>query len=97
METKSFITLENPDHARLEQLGVYHWPIWEKEESDFEWYYDETEMCYIIQGHIIVTPEGGQSMEILPGQLVTFHKGLKCRWQILKAVRKYYDFPAESA
>ncbi|MCE1201779.1 MAG: cupin domain-containing protein [Bacteroidia bacterium] len=93
MKKDRLITVEQPTAEKLKALGVESWPIWTKEESDFPWYYDDTEVCYILEGHIIVTPDGGEPVEILPGQLVTFHKGLACRWQILKAVRKHYDFP----
>lgn len=95
MNANSLIAVEHPTAEKLQALGVQLWPIWEKEESDFRWFYDETEVCYILEGHIIVTPDGGQPVEIVPGQLVTFSKGLGCRWQILKAVRKHYDFPAD--
>lgn len=94
MTTNSLIVIENPTAEKLNAIGVHNWPVWEKEESDFGWFYVETEVCYILEGHIIVTPDGGQPVEIVPGQLVTFCKGLDCRWQILKAVRKHYDFPA---
>ncbi|MBK9292119.1 MAG: cupin domain-containing protein [Bacteroidetes bacterium] len=94
MSIERLITVEEPTAEKLNAMGVHSWPVWTKEESDFPWFYDETEVCYILEGHIIVTPEGGEPVEILPGQLVTFHKGLACRWQILKAVRKHYDFPS---
>jgi uncharacterized cupin superfamily protein len=94
MDGNRLIVVENPTAQKLQALEVNHWPIWTKEVSEFPWFYDETEVCYILEGHIIVTPNGGQPVELMPGQLVTFFKGLSCRWQILKAVRKHYHFPA---
>ena len=38
----------NPSQERLEELGVPHWPIWEKETSEFPWYYAEQETCYVL-------------------------------------------------
>jgi uncharacterized cupin superfamily protein len=82
----------NPSEERLEELGIEKWPIWEKEVSEFPWHYDETETCYILEGSVIVTPEGGQPVEIKKGDLVTFPKGMSCTWKITKAIRKHYNF-----
>ncbi len=37
-----------------------------------------------------VTPDGGQPVKFSKGDLVTFPPGMKCRWDVNKAVRKYY-------
>ena len=39
-----------------------------------------------------VTPEGGQPINFSAGDLVTFPAGMKCRWEVHKAVRKHYRF-----
>jgi uncharacterized protein len=45
----------NPTDARLTELGVRSWPIWEKEASEFPWFYDEEETCYLLEGDVVVT------------------------------------------
>ncbi len=80
----------DPDEEKLRELGVQNWPIWEKEESEFPWYYDEPETCYILEGEVIVTPEGGEPVRIQKGDLVTFPAGMSCTWKILKKIRKHY-------
>ena len=47
----------NPQDERLEELGVFGWPIWTKEESEFPWTYDATETCYLLEGegHFSIT------------------------------------------
>ncbi len=87
------IKVEKPTKEKLEELGVKSWPIWEKEPSEFPWEYDETEMCYIIQGKVVVETEDGEKVELGPGDLVTFPKGLRCRWKVLEKVVKHYNFP----
>ncbi len=80
-----------PSEETLQRLGVFSWPIWEKEVSTFEWYYDTEETCYLLEGHVIVTPEGGgPAVEIGAGDLVVFPAGLSCTWQITQTVRKHY-------
>ena len=88
----SEIRVEKPDAARLEELGVKSWGIWEKGASSFPWHYDEKETCYILDGEVTVTPEGGEPVSFGVGDLVTFPEGMDCTWQITKDVRKHYKF-----
>jgi uncharacterized cupin superfamily protein len=84
------------DHASqknlLEQLGVFDWPIWTKEVSEFPWYYDSAETCYFLEGEVVVTTLDGQQVSIGRGDLVTFPAGLRCTWKVLQPVRKHYNF-----
>lgn len=80
----------NPDAARLASLGVDHWPIWEKEASEFPWEYFEQEISYILEGRAIITPEGGKPVEITKGNLVTMPSELICKWKIIEPIRKRY-------
>ena len=84
------IKVKRPTEEELKKLGVESWPIWEKEESEFDWYYDENETCYILEGEVEVTTEDGQKVTIKAGDLVTFPEGLRCRWKIKKRIRKHY-------
>lgn len=82
----------DPPAARLAELGVATWPIWEKEVSRFPWTYDEREVCYLLAGSVVVTPEGGAPVAFGKGDLVTFAAGLTCTWEVREAVRKHYRF-----
>ena len=82
----------NPSDARLSQLGVSDWPIWEKEPSRFPWTYDDAETCYLLEGDVVVTPDGGAPVQFGKGDLVTFPAGLSCTWEVRGAVRKHYRF-----
>lgn len=82
----------NPSPERLQQLQVQSWSIWEKEESEFPWHYDERETCYLLEGDVTVTPDGGSPVRFGAGDLVTFPAGMSCRWKIHRAVRKHYRF-----
>lgn len=81
-----------PSEERLNELGVPSWAIWTKEVSEFPWQYDAQETCYLLEGDVVVTPDGGEPVEIKKGDLVTFPKDMKCRWNIRKDVRKHYIF-----
>jgi len=84
--------VHTPGEEQLHQLGVNNWSIWEKEVSVFPWHYDEREVCYLLEGEVEVTPEGGQTVRFGKGDLVTFPAGMTCRWNILLPVRKHYRF-----
>jgi uncharacterized cupin superfamily protein len=85
------VTIQRPDDNYINNRGLRNWPIWEKEVSNFPWKYDATEECYILEGEVdIITDEGVYSIK--PGDFVTFAKGLSCRWQIRKPIRKHYNF-----
>ncbi len=85
------IEVRKPDKEELEKLNIKSWPIWEKEPSKFDWYYDEKETCYILEGEVkVITDEG--EVEFGAGDLVIFPAGLSCVWEISKKVRKHYNF-----
>lgn len=67
------------------------WPIWEKEPSKFDWYYDEKETCYILEGKVKVTTDE-ETVEFGKGDLVIFPAGLSCVWEIFEKVKKHYKF-----
>lgn len=87
------ITIEhNPSAAKLEVMGVEEWPIWAKEVSQFPWFYDTKETCYILEGEVTVTPEGGEPVKISSGDLVNFPAGITCTWNVQRPIRKHYRF-----
>lgn len=85
------IVVYKPSRQELQEKNVFAWPVWEKEVSEFDWYYDETEECYILEGEIEVLAEG-KTVRIVAGDFVRFPKGLSCVWKVKKPVRKHYRF-----
>ena len=78
--------------STVEELGIKDWPIWTCNESSFDWTYDEKETCLLLEGQVTVTPKGEQPVKFSAGDLITFPAGMDCRWEVHKAVRKYYRF-----
>lgn len=81
---------QHPSSERLEALGVFDWPIWCCEVSAFIWSYEQREVCYLLEGKVVVTPEDGAPIELVAGDLVVFPAGMNCQWEIATAVRKHY-------
>lgn len=86
------IIVQKLAEKELKKIGVYSWPIWEKEVSKFPWTYDSIEECYFLEGDVTVETEDGQSVNFGKGDFVIFPSGLSCTWNIKKAVRKHYNF-----
>ena len=74
------------------KLGISSWPIWQKEVSRFDWAYDQTEQCYLLEGQVTVETADGEKVSFGKGDFVTFPKGLSCIWEIKEPVKKHYSF-----
>jgi len=85
------VILERLAEDEIAKRKIESWPIWEKEVSKFDWYYDSDEKCYILDGEVVVKTDEGD-YTIKAGDFVTFKKGLKCVWDIKKGIRKHYNF-----
>ena len=83
---------QNVDDQFLDELGVKEWPVWSCEESTFPWQYSEQESCLILEGDVVVTPDGGEPVAIQAGDFVTFPEGMSCTWDVKKPVKKRYYF-----
>lgn len=88
----SKVTVEKPDEGKLKDLHVETWGTWECEPSTFPWQYDDRETCYVYEGRVTVDTEDGDTIEIEPGDLVVFPRGLKCTWTVHEKIRKVYRF-----
>jgi len=86
------IKIKRLTEEEKKKAGIEKWPVWEKEESEFNWHYDENEDCFIIEGEVEVETKIGKTVKFGAGDFVSFPKGMNCRWKIKKAVRKHYNF-----
>jgi len=85
------VIIENLSPQEIEKRNIKTWPIWEKEISRFDWEYSGDEECLILEGDVEVETDDG-SYSIHAGDFVTFKNGLKCKWNIKKAIKKHYNF-----
>ena len=85
------IIIKKGTRKKMEQQGVFNWPVWECAPSIFDWHYDREESCLILEGEITVRT-AHEKITISPGDFVTFPKGLDCTWTVTEPVRKHYIF-----
>ncbi|MFC1579684.1 cupin domain-containing protein [Thermodesulfobacteriota bacterium] len=86
------IEIQKMNEEEIEKRNVKSWPIWKKEISRFDWYYDDTEECFLLEVKVIVETQDGEKVEFGKGDYVTFPKGLSCVWDIREPVKKHYTF-----
>lgn len=87
------ISLTSPcPEATIDALGIRDWPIWTCGVSRFAWTYDQSETCLLLEGDVTVTPQEGEPVRFGAGDLVVFASGLRCTWEVHRAVRKHYRF-----
>ena len=85
------IKITNLKDKEIKDRGIYSWPIWSCEISEFDWEYGDTESCYLLDGEVEVQSEY-ETVKFSAGDFVVFPKGLKCRWKVTYPVRKHYYF-----
>ncbi|TAL70792.1 MAG: DUF861 domain-containing protein [Bacteroidetes bacterium] len=85
------IIIQKLTEEEIQKLGIRKWPIWTKEKSTFDWFYDTREQCLFLEGKVRVKTEF-EEVEFGKGDFVTFPQGLKCEWNVVEPVRKHYLF-----
>jgi uncharacterized protein len=87
----SEIIISKLTEEEIQGTKIRSWPIWTKEISRFDWFYDSEEACLILEGEIMIETAKG-NFQIHAGDFVIFKKGLKCVWNVIQPVRKHYQF-----
>jgi len=75
--------------SEIEKLNIYSWAVWSCDESEFDWEYDEKEVCLLLEGSVEVSTESG-NVKFSAGDYVEFPQGLKCHWKVTQKVRKHF-------
>ena len=75
----------------ISEMDVFSWPIWSCEVSEFNWEYDQQESCLLLEGEVEVK-SNIETVKFGGGDFVVFPKGLKCKWKVIRPVRKHYSF-----
>lgn len=72
-----------------EEQEMRQCPTWSCEVSEFEWDFEEEEVCLILEGQAIVTYEG-KNYAFGEGDYVIFPKGMTCHWRVTSPIKKHY-------
>ena len=85
------ISIHRPSDEEVDLKEVRSWPVWTCEISEFDWEYSEQESCLLLEGEVEVASDN-ETVKFGAGDFVVFPRGLKCRWKVIKPVRKHYTF-----
>ena len=85
------IQINKLTESEIAKKKIKSWPIWSCEVSEFDWEYSEQESCLLLEGEVEVSGNF-ETVKFGVGDYVVFPRGLKCRWKIIKHVRKHYSF-----
>ena len=62
--------------------------------SRFRYDYLGDECVHVLEGHVTVTAESGESVELLPGTMTVFRKGTRTIWHVHETVREFFVLTA---
>ena len=85
------IKINKLSDEEISNMGILSWPIWTCGVSEFDWKYGERESCLLLEGEVEVETDF-ETVNFTAGDFVVFPSGLKCRWRVIKPVRKHYTF-----
>ncbi len=64
--------------------------LWECTPGPSRWLLETNEFITLVAGRMIVTPDGGEPLEVAVGDTAVFPKGWSGTWDIEETVRKIY-------
>jgi uncharacterized cupin superfamily protein len=87
-DMKERVKIWKPSPEEIEEIKQY--PTWQKGQSEFEWFYDEDETFYLLEGEVEVEFPDGSKVNFKKGDMVKFKAGTECKWKIKEKVLKHY-------
>lgn len=90
--------LEEATGTEMQASGLTLWSnedgaetgIWECTPGPSRWKLETNELVYVLKGSMTVTADGGEPIEVAPGQVLMFPKGWAGTWDIHETLRKVY-------
>ncbi|KAK43573.1 DUF861 domain-containing protein [Caballeronia sp. EK] len=63
--------------------------VWDCTAGRFNWYFEEDETIYVIEGEVIITAEGQEPRTLRAGHAALFYAGTRSEWHVPRYVRKH--------
>jgi len=64
--------------------------IWEAQPSTFRFLFDSDETMVVLSGRMTITPDGGEPVELMPGDMAFFAAGTQTVWKVHEPMRKAF-------
>jgi uncharacterized cupin superfamily protein len=69
--------------------GIYS-GIWQATPGKWKIVYDEWEYFHVLEGHSVVTEDGGAAIHLRAGDRLILRPGFKGTWEVIETTRKDY-------
>ncbi len=102
---KSTLSTDNYEAFMVsdKQVGEVHWlttensngaptysGLWRCEPMTFDYEFPGDEIFHVIQGSLLIELEGGESVSVKAGDIISFNKGVKSTWTIQSSFKKFF-------
>jgi len=84
------IEIKKMNQSEIAKNEIRSWPIWTCDISEFDWEYSDQESCLLLEGEVEVSSDF-ETVKFGVGDYVVFPRGLRCRWKVIKPVKKHYS------
>jgi len=74
----------------IEEADGLYAGIWQSTPGKWRVSYDEWEYCHILEGHSILTEEGGAAQQLRAGDAIVIRPGFRGTWEVVETTRKEY-------
>lgn len=68
------------------------WALWECSDPTFSYEYDRTVTMFVHEGAAVLTFEGGETVDLAPGDTLTVKAGAKVDWVVSRPVCNSYMY-----
>jgi uncharacterized cupin superfamily protein len=69
---------------------AYYAGVWTVEPCTFDYVFEMNETAHIVEGKVVVVQHDGPTLELGPGDVATFPKGARTRWQVRAHLKKVF-------
>lgn len=76
------------EYTSADETMIAGW--WEATPGTYRASYSGWEFIHLIEGKVVITPDGGEPVSAGPGDAVVLEKGFEGTWQIEEKVRKHF-------
>ncbi len=64
--------------------------FWRCEPMTFDYEFPGDEVFHIIEGTLFIKIEGGESVTVKAGDIISFNKGVKSTWTVQSSFKKFF-------
>lgn len=85
--------VRRPGDGDRPALSAGFWHVTTEEAPEpFDLLIEADETLHIIEGHLRIEIEGGESFDLTAGSVASFNKGTRTRWTVLKDTTEFFVY-----